>query len=87
MQFSSTNPSADGAQNLGEQILGDEFPTEPFETTVDPMNPSIPSVDDIMASVDEIPSVDDLMSSVDTCLLYTSPSPRDATLSRMPSSA
>ena len=25
--------------------------------------------------------------SVDTCLLYTSPSPRDATLSRMPSSA
>ena len=23
----------------------------------------------------------------DTCLLYTSPSPRDATLSRMPSSA
>ena len=27
------------------------------------------------------------VSSVDTCLLYTSPSPRDATLSRMPSSA
>ena len=26
-------------------------------------------------------------SSVRTCLLYTSPSPRDATLSRMPSSA
>ena len=25
--------------------------------------------------------------SVSTCLLYTSPSPRDATLSRMPSSA
>ena len=24
---------------------------------------------------------------LDTCLLYTSPSPRDATLSRMPSSA
>ena len=27
------------------------------------------------------------VSSTDTCLLYTSPSPRDATLSRMPSSA
>ena len=26
-------------------------------------------------------------SSLDTCLLYTSPSPRDATLSRMPASA
>ena len=27
------------------------------------------------------------MAPPDTCLLYTSPSPRDATLSRMPSSA
>ena len=27
------------------------------------------------------------ISMADTCLLYTSPSPRDATLSRMPSSA
>ena len=32
--------------------------------------------------------IDDLgADSLDTCLLYTSPSPRDATLSRMPSSA
>ena len=29
----------------------------------------------------------ELAEQVDTCLLYTSPSPRDATLSRMPSSA
>ena len=28
-----------------------------------------------------------LLAGLDTCLLYTSPSPRDATLSRMPSSA
>ena len=28
-----------------------------------------------------------LQDKVQTCLLYTSPSPRDATLSRMPSSA
>ena len=27
------------------------------------------------------------LSDAETCLLYTSPSPRDATLSRMPSSA
>ena len=27
------------------------------------------------------------MRDIETCLLYTSPSPRDATLSRMPSSA
>ena len=31
--------------------------------------------------------VTDETLSIDTCLLYTSPSPRDATLSRMPSSA
>ena len=30
---------------------------------------------------------DVIFGCVDTCLLYTSPSPRDATLSRMPSSA
>ena len=30
---------------------------------------------------------DSLSSYKQTCLLYTSPSPRDATLSRMPSSA
>ena len=28
-----------------------------------------------------------VLDGVNTCLLYTSPSPRDATLSRMPSSA
>ena len=31
--------------------------------------------------------LDNLSTYVPTCLLYTSPSPRDATLSRMPSSA
>ena len=31
--------------------------------------------------------VDKYSLRLDTCLLYTSPSPRDATLSRMPSSA
>ena len=31
--------------------------------------------------------VADALSRIETCLLYTSPSPRDATLSRMPSSA
>ena len=32
-------------------------------------------------------SVNEVTSEIDICLLYTSPSPRDATLSRMPSSA
>ena len=37
------------------------------------------------AIVDPMDVIDNLQ--VDPCLLYTSPSPRDATLSRMPSSA
>ena len=36
----------------------------------------------VAAGVDRMVSID-----LHTCLLYTSPSPRDATLSRMPSSA
>ena len=35
---------------------------------------------------DEVKMLKDFTDTV-TCLLYTSPSPRDATLSRMPSSA
>ena len=35
----------------------------------------------------EIPDEEGLPSEYDTCLLYTSPSPRDMTGSRMPSSA
>ena len=32
-------------------------------------------------------SIEEQLQSIKACLLYTSPSPRDATLSRMPSSA
>ena len=38
-------------------------------------------------NLDESNRSDDLAFSIDTCLLYTSPSPRDGLLSRMPSSA
>ena len=37
--------------------------------------------------VEGLSSTNALLSTYMTCLLYTSPSPRDATLSRMPSSA
>ena len=36
---------------------------------------------------DEIGECPNLVADIKVCLLYTSPSPRDATLSRMPSSA
>ena len=31
--------------------------------------------------------IDDMLDNINNCLLYTSPSPRDGLLSRMPSSA
>ena len=45
--------------------------------------------DTIIATVDYLlPNTDDgTLQGMYICLLYTSPSPRDATLSRMPSSA
>ena len=39
------------------------------------------------AAEEEAGPVDDYLELLEGCLLYTSPSPRDATLSRMPSSA
>ena len=40
-----------------------------------------------MAAGDYSRVIADAVAQVEACLLYTSPSPRDATLSRMPSSA
>ena len=55
--------------------------------------PETPLLDDIASAEDleqlerERMRTDAILSDWQTCLLYTSPSPRDATLSRMPSSA
>ena len=46
--------------------------------------PDFPTPDHIIKSAEEAMAKGDTKY---TCLLYTSPSPRDATLSRMPSSA
>ena len=53
---------------------------------------SVKAASDILAPLDgEITEINkaivDYPSMVNNCLLYTSPSPRDSTLSRMPSSA
>ena len=42
------------------------------------------TIDRLLGDVGEL---DDLEDVINTCLLYTSPSPRDGLLSRMPSSA
>ena len=53
---------------------------------------ALDSFDDLASLERRLAALDDgvvpkLRGFFDTCLLYTSPSPRDATLSRMPSSA
>ena len=49
--------------------------------------PEFPPHTTVLKEYDKIVSTADGARSMYTCLLYTSPSPRDATLSRMPSSA
>ena len=45
------------------------------------------SIDDLYAGFRELSTDAETIKTLHDCLLYTSPSPRDATLSRMPSSA
>ena len=54
----------------------------------DPSTEENPRLDTYEVDMDNCPSkVLDILNKIKNCLLYTSPSPRDATLSRMPSSA
>ena len=48
-------------------------------------NPDSPEVEQKKARITEVGK--EIFDDGGVCLLYTSPSPRDATLSRMPSSA
>ena len=44
-------------------------------------------VEAVVQKAEENDQLDSLYAAIDVCLLYTSPSPRDRTRSRMPSSA
>ena len=74
-----------------DQVKEDE-PVEVTDLTADPASSSEDGAQTYGAEDDSGPAfsqLDDPQSplSVRTCLLYTSPSPRDGLLSRMPSSA
>ena len=49
--------------------------------------PTLPDNPNVLVSNDVEEQTHQVMKNLMNCLLYTSPSPRDATLSRMPSSA
>ena len=66
-----------------EEMNASEDPVLRSENPSSEPNASEDSSDSERCSEDLVNDVNDLCS----CLLYTSPSPRDATLSRMPSSA
>ena len=53
-----------------------------LKTNLEGVKTSLSRIQDYAVKLNEISAL-----TVSTCLLYTSPSPRDATLSRMPSSA
>ena len=63
------------------ESLGDVHGADMRDTMLDMIDAGKPALAELreMLASDAVP--------VNTCLLYTSPSPRDATLSRMPSSA
>ena len=67
------------------------FDFDPNAITIAKRNIKINSIDNISVYekdlFDWFPSEDKTWDVITACLLYTSPSPRDATLSRMPSSA
>eukprot|EP00656_Telonema_subtile_P057133 TRINITY_DN9324_c0_g1_i1.p1 TRINITY_DN9324_c0_g1~~TRINITY_DN9324_c0_g1_i1.p1 ORF type:complete len:106 (-),score=11.91 TRINITY_DN9324_c0_g1_i1:46-363(-) len=79
------------AQNVGETFLRNSSTSSMGEasttwTSVPPLETKF-----TVSVMDSGPAIEHMMSfpvlCVDTCLLYTSPSPRDRTRSRMPSSA
>ena len=67
----------DHFSKLGFRVIAEQF-DHPVERV-----PVVPVIADIARAEDR----EKLRSILEPCLLYTSPSPRDATLSRMPSSA
>ena len=67
---------------IGDQISEDDTL---LEVATDKVDSEIPSP--VSGTIKEILAKKDDVISVGSCLLYTSPSPRDLSTSRMPSSA
>ena len=92
-KITSKTGSADVLVELGINI---EAPIEVMQNALNEVgicfcfaplfHPAMRHVGPVRKSI-EVPTIFNLLGPLCNCLLYTSPSPRDATLSRMPSSA
>ena len=75
-------------QDVGGGVTDTDSLTTTFDVEVKPINDPPVAVDDFHAVLGNTTLNINVAGGVlNNCLLYTSPSPRDATLSRMPSSA
>ena len=87
-------PSGIDAENIAVD-LPDPIEPSSIETELPDLaelHTDLPEVDEELADLPDLPELDTDLETTDldlpeTCLLYTSPSPRDGLLSRMPSSA
>ena len=71
-----------------QSVLTDAEQIDAIEREIErELLPSLAPSADQEASVRKLGTIDPELQAVWTCLLYTSPSPRDRTRSRMPSSA
>ena len=69
------------------QLLKEQIERLEAEKKMILLNPRYMLLQKYIPDTDDIPDVNWLKIKNDACLLYTSPSPRDRTRSRMPSSA
>ena len=73
-------------RNALEELESSHQGSPDLKLAIGQSNSLIPFVDEITRSKAVLDQVEQILGP-NICLLYTSPSPRDATLSRMPSSA
>ena len=81
-QISSTS----GEISLVTAGVLDYESTQTYEVVVQAANEGVSVIGELVLTI-AVTDVLEVLTVVDTCLLYTSPSPRDRTRSRMPSSA
>ena len=84
-EYFKKNPNTIAAMNYTFTIP--RFPEAALNNESTPFGPMGVSINSVVFYNQVAAPGDDILEELNTCLLYTSPSPRDATLSRMPSSA